>query len=68
MGCNCGKNRRVGMSTTVTTRTVDPVVAGSKVWYEVWRNGTYTGRRSDSLMSAQAIAERLGGEVRTTDT
>lgn len=52
MGCNCG-----GKS--------DAVTAAAKVWYEVWRNGEYLGRRSDSLMTAQDLAARLGGEVRT---
>lgn len=41
------------------------VAAGSKTWYEVWRNGVYAGRRSESLVVAQDIARRMGGEVRT---
>lgn len=72
MGCNCGQ-RTLARQTTRQVQNVQQsgagnvdaaVSAGSKTWYEVWRNGTYVGRRSDSLMVAQDIARRMGGEVR----
>lgn len=69
MACNCGSNRagRRGVNMPPTsTATASAVSAASKVWYEVWRNGAPTGRRSDSLVTAQEIARRLNGEVHTT--
>ena len=71
MACNCGSNRAgrrgVNMPATRSTSTASAsaVTAATKVWYEVWRNGASTGRRSDSLVTAQEIARRLNGEVRT---
>ena len=38
--------------------------AGAVVFHEVWRNGHATGRRYTSLIMAQTMADRLGGEVR----
>jgi hypothetical protein len=55
MGCGCRKNK------TTDTRS-NEVMAGG---YEVWRNGTYTGRSFASLGQAQTYANRVGGEVRT---
>lgn len=56
MGCGCRKNRN-----TETRSAPTPVSGG----YQVWRNGTYTGRTFMSLPSAQSYADRIGGEVRT---
>lgn len=56
MGCGCRKNRGSdARQTDVTTGR-----------YQVWRNGSYTGRAFTSLGSAQTYANRIGGEVRTS--
>lgn len=76
MGCACSKNRatRVNPGHAAQARTASSspqpqaVTAAAKVWYEVWKNGRFTGRRSDSLVSAQTMATRLGGEVRPSST
>lgn len=57
MGCGCRKNR----GTSNDTRQAD-VSTGR---YQVWRNGSYTGRAFTSLGSAQVYANRIGGEVRS---
>lgn len=73
MGCNCGnKGPRRGQAAqprqtrtpNATTASAEAVAAGSQVFYEVWRGGRYTGRRSTSIVSATNMAARLGGEVR----
>lgn len=56
MGCGCRKNK------TNDTRTGDSLLGQ----YQVWRNGSYTGRSFTSLAQAQTYAERIGGEVRTS--
>jgi hypothetical protein len=55
MGCGCRKNK----SNDTRNNTL------SLGDYEVWRNGSYTGRTFTSLAQAQTYAERIGGEVRT---
>lgn len=55
MGCGCRKN------TGTDARRVNDA-SGS---YQVWRNGSYTGRSFASIGSAQTYANRIGGEVRT---
>lgn len=50
MGCGCRKNKTTADS-----------LAGN---YQVWRNGTFTGRSFSSLGQAQTYASRIGGEVR----
>lgn len=74
MSCGCsgnpatGQRRRhvVGAQPSTTTASAAPVSSAAKVFYEIWRNGKYTGRRSESLVSAQSIAGSLGpgAEVR----
>lgn len=54
MGCGCRKNR----SNDARTSSVN---AGK---YQVWRAGSFTGRSFTSIVSAQAYASRVGGEVR----
>jgi hypothetical protein len=56
MGCGCRKK-----ATTDTRAAVD---AGSRVMYEVYLNDTSTGRRFNSLITAQQYASKIGGEVR----
>jgi hypothetical protein len=56
MGCGCRKN-----STSQTRAAVD---AGSRVMYEVFLNDTSTGRKFNSLITAQSYAKKVGGEVR----
>lgn len=55
MGCGCRKNRSSDSRTSTA-----PVGQ-----YEVWRNGSFTGRSFSSLAQAQDYANRIGGEVRT---
>jgi hypothetical protein len=55
MGCGCRKN------TGSDARRVNDASGA----YQVWRNGSYTGRAFASLGSAQTYASRIGGEVRT---
>lgn len=68
-GCNGGRatpHRHSAPQTPQSaTASIAAVEAGSQVWHEIWRGGRYTGRRSSSLVSAQQIAARMGGEVRT---
>lgn len=56
MGCGCRKNR----STVTTTMTTS-----NPTGYQVYRNGTYTGRQFSSLAAAQSFAQRIDGEVRS---
>lgn len=56
MGCGCRKNKK-----TNDARTTDSFIGT----YQVWRNGSYTGRSFTSLAQAQSYALRIGGEVRT---
>lgn len=56
MGCGCRKNR----STVQTTLT-----SSNPTGYQVYRNGTYTGRQFTSLIAAQSFASRIDGEVRS---
>jgi len=65
MACGCSKRRSTITRTPSTTDTTRAVTAASSPMYEVWRNGAPTGRRFTSLISAQATADRMGGEVRT---
>lgn len=55
MGCGCRKNRSNDQRTAR--------IEGSGR-YEIWVGGTYSGRRYTSLVRAQEVADRLGGEVR----
>lgn len=55
MGCGCRKNK------TGDTRVSSSLIGN----YQVWRNGSYTGRSFTSLAQAQTYATRIGGEVRT---
>jgi hypothetical protein len=55
MGCGCRKGTANDQRSTTDT-------SGQ---FEVWRNGTFTGRRFASVGSAQQYANRIGGEVRT---
>ena len=55
MGCGCRKNK------TTDTRSSELILGD----YQVWRNGSYTGRSFTSLAQAQSYADRIGGEVRT---
>lgn len=55
MGCGCRKNK------TSDQRETTSFIGG----YQVWRNGSYTGRSFSSLAQAQTYADRIGGEVRT---
>lgn len=57
MGCGCRKNRTNG-----DARVVAADVA-SRLTYEVWRDGTFTGRSFTSLVTATAYARRVGGDV-----
>ena len=54
MGCGCRKGTATGARTN----------ADATGQFEVWRNGTFTGRRFASVGSAQQYANRIGGEVR----
>lgn len=56
MGCGCRKK-----ASTDTRAAVD---AGSRVLYEVFLNDSSTGRRFNSLITAQSYARKIGGEVR----
>jgi hypothetical protein len=56
MGCGCRKKK------SNDSRTATDTNVGS---YQVWLNGTFTGRSFASLSQAQTYADRLGGEVRT---
>jgi hypothetical protein len=58
MGCGCRKNRN-------NDSRVIAVNSASAMTYQVWRNGSYTGRSFTSLVSAQNYANRINGEVRT---
>lgn len=76
-GCNGGATPRMNSREATVDMTVDPTVAtaqaalaaaaASSVLVEVVRNGVPTGRRFTSLLRAQMMAERLGGEVRPVD-
>jgi len=56
MGCGCRKK------SSMDTRTA--VDAGSRVIYEVFLNDSSSGRRFNSLITAQQYAKKIGGEVR----
>lgn len=56
MGCGCRKK--------ASTDTRAAVEAGSRVLYEVFLNDSSTGRRFNSLITAQSYARKIGGEVR----
>lgn len=72
MGRDCGCSgsavgrpaRAITPQPNTTTASGNVVDVAGKVFYEIWRNGRFTGRRSESIVSAQATAERMGGEVR----
>lgn len=57
MGCGCRKNK------TNNDSRVLAADSASRLTYEVWRNGSYTGRAFTSLVTANAYANRVGGEV-----
>ena len=57
MGCGCRKNRNTGDARVIAAD------AASRLTYEVWRNGTFTGRSFTSLVTATAYARRVDGEV-----
>lgn len=59
MGCGCRK--RPGGEARVTGAS--DLTLGK---YQVWRNGTYTGRSFASLAHAQTYASRIGGEIRAS--
>lgn len=62
MACGCNKRRGAGQSAFTASAGV---VAGSQTWHEVFRDdGTATGRRFDSLVSAQRYADSIGGTIR----
>jgi hypothetical protein len=56
MACGCRKNKG----------TDARPANGASGNYQVWRNGSYTGRAFVSIGSAQTYANRIGGEVRAT--
>lgn len=56
MGCGCRKRKN---------NDSRAVSAASSLQYEVWRNGTYTGRSFTSLVSATRYAKKVDGEVVT---
>ena len=56
MGCGCRKR--------ATTNTRQAVEAGSRVMYEVFLNDRSSGRKFNSLITAQQYADKIGGEVR----
>lgn len=56
MGCGCRKK--------ASTDTRAAVEAGSRVMYEVFLNDSSTGRKFNSLITAQSYARKIGGEVR----
>lgn len=61
MACGCRK-RKAGESAFNASAGVQ---AGSQVYHEVFReDGTSTGRRFDSLISAQRYANSIGGTIR----
>ncbi len=55
MGCGCRKK----------TTNVQTTITGNPTGYQVFKNGTYTGRQFTSLISAQTYASRIDGEVRS---
>ena len=57
MGCGCGKKKNLGGGTTTQRATVNAT-------FEVYKNDRTTGRKFTSLISAQAYARSVGGEVR----
>jgi hypothetical protein len=56
--CGCRKNK-----TSDTRAALD---AATRTYYEVWLNGTFTGRRYTSLVQATTYANKIGGNVVTT--
>lgn len=58
MGCGCRKNKK----TTSDARMI-AADSASRLTYEVWRDGSYTGRAFTSLVTATAYARRINGEV-----
>lgn len=56
MGCGCRKRKN---------NDSRAVSAASSLQYEVWRNGTYTGRSFTSLVSATRYAKKVDGDVVT---
>jgi hypothetical protein len=56
MGCGCRKRK------SNDARTASDTNVGS---YQVWLNGSFTGRSFASVSQAQDYASRIGGEVRT---
>jgi hypothetical protein len=58
MGCGCRKNK------TNDTRTA--LDAATRTYHEVWLNNTFTGRRYTSLIQAQSYANKINGNVVTT--
>jgi hypothetical protein len=64
MACNCGRTRS-GARSTSQPDTTKAVTAGSAVTHEVLTaSGASTGRKFQSLISANAYAQRIGGKVR----
>jgi hypothetical protein len=57
MGCGCRKNKSTSDSRVIAADSA------SRLTYEVWRQGSYTGRSFTSLVTATAYARRVGGEV-----
>jgi len=56
LGCNCRKKK---------SNDSRAVSAASSLTYQVWRNGTYTGRSFTSLVQATRYAKKVQGEVVT---
>lgn len=62
MGCGCGKRRQP--RAVDRAKTDGRALAAATPTYEVVVDGRPTGRRFTSLLAAQTVAARLGGQVR----
>jgi hypothetical protein len=61
MACGCNKGRA-----TLNGDTQTALTASTAVYYEVYRQDVFTGRRFTSLLSAQRYADSIGGTVLAT--
>lgn len=57
MGCGCRKNKRTSDARVIAADSA------SRLTYEVWRDGAYTGRSFTSLVTATSYARRINGDV-----
>lgn len=60
--------RTTRSASTGSPSTVRAMAAASAVFHEVWKDGSYTGRRFNSLVSAQRYAKAIDGTVRAPDS